>query len=79
VIAQADSPAPVPKKPPSASTKSLQLSPCRQSSGSTSVTSGLLRHHGGKIAEQKRIRSPVAGPVRLSFTRGAVTSTPPAP
>jgi hypothetical protein len=35
-----------------------------------------LRNHGGKIPEQKRIRPPVAGSVRLSFTRGAVTSTP---
>jgi hypothetical protein len=37
-----------------------------------------LRHHGGKIAEQNRIRSPVAASVRLSLTRGAVTSTTPA-
>jgi hypothetical protein len=37
-----------------------------------------LRNHGGKIPEQKRIRPPVAGSVRLSFTRGAVTSTAPA-
>jgi hypothetical protein len=37
-----------------------------------------LRHHGGKIAEENRIRSPVAGSVRLSLTRGAITCTAPA-
>ena len=46
--------------------------------GSTSVIFGVLRAHGGKIAEENRIRSPVAGSVRLSLTRGAVTSTAPA-
>jgi hypothetical protein len=30
------------------------------SSGSTSDTCGVLRAHGGKIAEENRIRSPVA-------------------
>ena len=39
---------------------------------------GVLRAHGGKIAEEKRSRSPVAGSVRLSLTRGTVTSTAPA-
>jgi hypothetical protein len=38
-----------------------------------------LARHGGKIAELNRLRSPVTGSVRLSFTRGAVTSTAPAP
>jgi hypothetical protein len=42
------------------------------------VIFGVLRHHGGKIAEENRLRSPVAGPVRLSLTRGTVTSTAPA-
>jgi hypothetical protein len=37
-----------------------------------------LRAHGGKIAEENRFRSPVSGSVRLSLTRGAVTSTAPA-
>jgi hypothetical protein len=39
---------------------------------------GDLRHHGGRIFEENRIRSPVASSTRLSFTRGAVTSTGPA-
>ena len=39
---------------------------------------GVFRHHGGKIAEENRFRSPVSGSVRLSLTRGAVTSTAPA-
>ena len=39
---------------------------------------GVLRHQGGRIAEENRIRSPVSGSVRLSLTRGAVTSTAPA-
>ena len=39
---------------------------------------GVLRAHGGKIAEENRSRSPVAGSVRLSLTRGTVTSTAPA-
>ena len=34
--------------------------------------------HGGKIAEENRFRSPVARSVRLSLTRGTVTSTAPA-
>ena len=78
VIAEADRPAPEPRNCSSAGTKSLDLKgPCRYSSGSTSVIFGLLRHHGGKIAEEKRLRSPVSGSVRLSFTRGTVTSTVP--
>ena len=39
---------------------------------------GVLRAHGGKIAEENRSRSPVAASMRLSLTRGAVTSTAPA-
>jgi hypothetical protein len=31
------------------------------------VIFGVLRAHGGKIAEQNRFRSPVTGSVRLSF------------
>jgi hypothetical protein len=78
VIAEADSPAPEPRKRSSAGPKSLLDSPCRYSSGSTSVTFGLWRHHGGKIAGENRIRSPVAGSARRSSTRGARTSTAPA-
>jgi hypothetical protein len=37
-----------------------------------------LRHQGGRIAEENRLRSPVASSTRLSFTRGAFTSTTPA-
>jgi hypothetical protein len=42
------------------------------------VIFGVLRAHGGKIAELNRCRSPVSGSVRLSLTRGTVTSTAPA-
>jgi hypothetical protein len=42
------------------------------------VIFGVLRHQGGKIAEENRFRSPVSGSVCLSLTRGAVTSTAPA-
>src|SRR5262249_32142268 len=73
-----DSPAGEPGNWPSAGTKSPLDSPCRYSPGSTSDTCGVLRAHGGKIAEENRIRSPVSGSVRLSFTRGAVTATAPA-
>ena len=78
VITAADSPAEEPRNCPSAGTKSPLDSPCRYSSGSTSVIFGVFRHHGGKIAEANRFRSPVAGSVRLSLTRGTVTSTAPA-
>ena len=47
-------------------------------SGSTSATRGDLRAHAGRIAEANRFRSPVAGSVRLSLTRGARTGTGPA-
>jgi hypothetical protein len=78
VITGPDSPAPEPGNWPSAGTKSPVNRPCRYSSGSTSVTFGVLRAHGGKIAELNRLRSPVSGSVRLPFTRGTVTSTAPA-
>ena len=78
VITGDDKPALEPRNWPSAGTKSPEDSPCRYSSGNTSLICGVLRAHGGKIAEENRIRSPVAGSVRLSFTRGAVTSTAPA-
>ena len=39
---------------------------------------GVLRHQGGRIAEENRRRSPVSGSVRRSLTRGATTSTAPA-
>src|SRR5271165_2473278 len=78
VIVEEDRPALVPRNWPSAGTKSPEDKPCRYSSGSTSLTCGVLRAHGGKIAEENRIRPPAAGSVRLSLTRGAVTSTAPA-
>ena len=78
VTVEEDSPACVPRNCPSAGTKSPLDRPCRYSSGSTSLTCGVLRAHGGRIAELNRFRSPVAGSVRMSFTRGAVTSTAPA-
>jgi hypothetical protein len=42
------------------------------------VIFGVVRAQAGKIAGENRFRSPVSGPVRLSLTRGAVTSTAPA-
>jgi hypothetical protein len=55
-----DSPALLPRNWPSAGTKSPDDSPCRYSSGSTSLTWGVLRAHGGRIAEENRIRGAVA-------------------
>ena len=78
VTVEADNPAWEPGNCPGAGTKSPDDRPSTYSSGSTSEICGVLRAHGGKIAEANRIRSPVAGPVRLSLTRGAVTSTAPA-
>ncbi len=78
MITAADSPAADPRNWPSAGTKSPLDSPCRYSNGSTSVIFGVFRTHGGKIADENRIRSPVAGSARLSLTRGTVTSTAPA-
>ncbi len=78
MITAADSPAEEPRNWPSAGTKSPLDSPCRYSSGSTSVIFGVFRAQAGKIAEENRCRSPVTGSVRLSLTRGAVTSTAPA-
>jgi hypothetical protein len=78
VIAEADNPAPLPKNCTSAGPKSLVDSPCRYSSGSTSATLGDLRDQTGKIAEENRLRSPVASSMRLSLTRGARTGTAPA-
>jgi len=42
------------------------------------VIFGVFRAHGGKIAEENRLRWLVAGSVRLSLTRGTVTSIAPA-
>jgi hypothetical protein len=78
VITAGDRPAELPKNWPSAGTKSPDESPCRYSSGSTSVIFGVRRHHGGRIAEENRRRCPVSGSVRRSLTRGATTSTAPA-
>jgi hypothetical protein len=78
VITDADRPAAEPKNSSNAGTKSPDDSPCRYSSGSTSATFGLFRHHGGKITDRNRARSPVAASTRLSLTRGAATPTAPA-
>jgi hypothetical protein len=43
-----------------------------------SAIRGERRHHGGKIAEENRRRSPVASSTRLSLIRGAFTCTAPA-
>ena len=39
---------------------------------------GDFRAHGGRIAEENRLRSPVCASVSLSLTRGAFTSIAPA-
>jgi hypothetical protein len=78
LITGADRPAELPRNWPSAGTKSPVDSPCRYSSGSTSVIFGVLRHQAGRIAEANRARCPVSGSIRRSLTRGATTSTAPA-
>jgi len=45
---------------------------------STSSMRGVLRAHGGRMAEENRCRSPVSGSIHLSLTRGATTGTEPA-
>jgi hypothetical protein len=79
VTTEADRPAAEPKNASSAGTKSLEDRPCRYSSGSTSLTLGLLRHQGGRIALVKLAFSPVTGSSRRSSTRGAATGIGPAP
>jgi hypothetical protein len=78
VIVAADSPAPLPRNPSSAGTKSELDNPCKYNSGSTSLTFGDFRHHAGRIIDPNRRRSPVTSSTRLSLARGAVTSTAPA-
>jgi hypothetical protein len=78
VIIEADRPAPLPKNPSSAGTKSLLLSPCGYSRGSASVTFAERRHHGGSSDDRNRHRCPVAWSTRRSSTRGAATSMAPA-
>src|SRR5437899_11299158 len=78
LIADADRPEAVPKCSARAGTKSLVDSPCRYSSGRTSVTDGERRAYGGRIELAKRIRSPLSSSIRRSFTRGAETGTAPA-
>src|SRR6266571_2571161 len=77
-ITEADRPASVPKNSARAGAKSLVDSPCRYSSGSSSVTFGERRAYGGRIIDWKRSRCPVASSIRRSFTRGARTGTAPA-
>jgi hypothetical protein len=78
VITDADNPADEPRNCPSAGPKSPVDSPCRYNSGNTSLIFGVLRHQGGRIAEENLHRSPVSGSVRRSLTRGATTPTAPA-
>ncbi len=62
VIVVAESPAPEPRNCSRAGgVKSLVDSPCRYSSGSTSLICGDLRAQAGRIAEENRFRSPVSG------------------
>jgi hypothetical protein len=75
VITDAESPAAAPKNSSSAGAKSPELIPCRYSNGSTSVTFGLLRLHGGMIALRNLALVLVTGSIRRSSTRGAVTGT----
>ena len=78
VITELDSPADEPRNCPNAGPKSPLDSPCRYNSGNTSLIFGVLRHHGGRITEVNRARSPVSGSTRRSLTRGAWTCTAPA-
>ena len=57
VMVAAVRPASEPRNRSNAGPKSSEDSPCRYSSGSTSVILGDLRHHGAKIAEENRLRS----------------------
>jgi hypothetical protein len=50
--------------------------PCRYISGNTSLTFGLLRHHGGTITDANCRRPPVSSSVRRSLTRGALDLDP---
>ena len=52
MVVGADKPLEEPRNCPSADTKSPDESPCRYSRGNTSSTRGVLRAHGGKIAEE---------------------------
>jgi len=78
VIVVADRPAPEPRNCSSADPKSDVDSPCRYSNGNTSATFGDLRDQAGRIADENRLRSPVAASMRRSLTRGARTGTAPA-
>jgi hypothetical protein len=78
VIVAADRPWSEPRNWVNAGPKSELDRPCRYSDGNTSATRGDLRDHAGKIAEENRMRSPVASSKRLSLTRGCRTDTAPA-
>jgi hypothetical protein len=54
VIDADDRPAPEPRNCSSAGPKSPVGSPCRYSSGNTSLICGDRRHHAGRIADEKR-------------------------
>src|SRR5581483_5338645 len=78
VITDGDKPAALPKNSVRAGAKSPVDRPCRYNSGRTSLTLGLLRHHGGTIADLNCARSPVSESTRRSLTRGAWISIAPA-
>src|SRR2546427_10078809 len=79
LIADADRPAAVPKCSARAGTKSLVDSPCRYSSGRTSVTAGERRAYGGRVGLAKRVRSPLSSAPPPAFTPGAENRAAPAP
>src|SRR2546428_14193566 len=62
LIADADRPAAVPKCSARAGTKSLVDSPCRDSSGRTSVTDGERRAYGGRDERAERRPPPLSSP-----------------
>ena len=79
VTVAADNPAPESRNCSNAGVKSNDDNPCKYSNGNTSATFGDFRDHAGRIFDENRCRSLVSGFIRLSFTRGAVTVTAPAP
>src|SRR2546430_17270712 len=79
LITDADRPAAVPKCSARAGTKSLVDSPCRYSSGRTSVTAGERRGDGGRVERAERGRPPPSPPPRRAVPPRARTQPPPAP
>ena len=62
---------------PSQFEKSNEDRPCKAAVVGTSVIFGERRHHRARIAEEHRLRSPVASSVLLWLIRGASTSIVP--